>query len=262
MYLAFAQSALSSQFAYRWQVWTSIFGQLVQVFARIAIWMSLIAAGSTVAGVSLDDMVTYAVIAGTVLAAWDPSRMLYGVSAALRNGDIASQLLKPVPYPAYLFATELGNLAYRLIAVVVPVVVIAALAYGIKLPATPFHGVAFVGFWMLSFLLLFEISCLSALAAFWLMTAFSIDWLVWALLSLLSGNLIPLWFFPDWLAAAVKYLPFPYVGFYPAAVYLGKFSETETMVLFAVGLGWVALLGLGMWLLWRRATLRITVQGG
>ena len=262
MYLAFASSAFRTQFAYRAQIWAGIFGQLVQVFARVAIWMSLLAGGASVGGADRTDMVTYAVLAGTVLTAWDPSRMLYAITAELKSGDIATKLLRPVSYPAYLFATECGNLAYRAVAIVLPVVVVAALVYGLEPPANLFYGAAFPVFWVLSFLLLFGLSCLGGLAAFWLMTSFSIDWFLWSIIGLLSGSFVPLWFFPDWLAGAVKYLPFLWIGFYPAAVYLGKIGQAETLLLFAIGIGWVGLLALAIRMLWGRATLRITVQGG
>jgi ABC-2 type transport system permease protein len=262
MYLAFARSAFRTQLAYRAQIWAGIFGQLVQVFARIAIWTSLLATGASVGGVDRSDMVTYAVLGGTVLSAWDPSRMLYAISAELKNGDIASRLLRPVPYPAYLFATECGNLVYRAVAVGLPVLVIAAVVYGLKPPASLFYGAVFPAFWVLSFLLLFGLSCLGGLAAFWLMTAFSIDWFLWSIIGLLSGGFVPLWFFPDWLAAAVKYLPFAWIGFYPAAVYLGKIGEPETLLLLGIGIAWVAIFGLAIRVLWSKATTRITVQGG
>ena len=43
MYRAFLISAFQTQLAYRAQAWASIFGDLVEVFARIAIWMSIFA---------------------------------------------------------------------------------------------------------------------------------------------------------------------------------------------------------------------------
>jgi ABC-2 type transport system permease protein len=262
MYFAFAKSAFQTEFAYRGQVLAAIFGELVSVFARIAVWSAVMAGGATAAGVTLADMVTYAVLAGTVIGAWNPTALLNGVSRALKSGDVATQLLRPIPYPAYLFATEAGNLAYRTLTVIVPVTLVSLAVYGLKPPASLFHGLAFPLFWGLSFLSLFAFACLGGLVAFWLFTAFSIDWLLRALVLLLGGTFIPLWFFPGWLAGALKLLPFAWIGYYPAAVYLGKLGIAETLAMFALGVGWVALLAAGVALLWSRATMRITVQGG
>jgi len=63
VYLAFLSSAFQTRLAYRGQVWASVFGDLVQVFARIAIWMSLYTGFDSANGVSLREMITYAICA-------------------------------------------------------------------------------------------------------------------------------------------------------------------------------------------------------
>jgi viologen exporter family transport system permease protein len=262
MYAAFARSAFQTQFAYRGQVWAGFFGQLILVFAKVAIWTSVYAGLSVVDGITLADMVTYALIAGTVSAAWPYHDLLNAVGRSIRTGDVAIYLLKPLRYPLYLFATECGNLSFRLITVVVPTVAIVAGIYGMLPPASLFHGVMFAAFWLLSFLLLFLMACAAGLIAFWLMTAFSLDWMLGGILSILSGTFIPLWFFPPTIAAVVSYLPFAFVGYYPTAVYLGKLDIFATLGMFAIGIGWAAVLAGIVALLWARAARRLIVQGG
>lgn len=262
MYLAFAQSAFQTQLAYRGQVWASLFGSLVQVFAWVAIWISIYGGANAVDGVTLPQMVTYALIGGTVLSAWQWRRLLNIVGNSVTSGDVAVYLLKPLHYPMYLFATECGKLAYRLGVVGVPVVAVVALVYGIVPPASAFHGLMFVAFWALSFVIMFLLAALCGLIAFWLLTAFSLEWLLQGILSLLSGTAIPLWFFPGPVAAVVTFLPFAWVGYHPIAVYLGKTSVIETCVYLGFGLAWAVLLAAAVALLWRKAALRITVQGG
>ncbi|MGV8951871.1 MAG: hypothetical protein ACOH2M_12260, partial [Cypionkella sp.] len=91
MYSAFAFSAFQTQFAYRGQVWANLFGQLVVVFSRVAIWMSIYAAtgAGTASGVSLAEMVTYAVLGSTVLSVWDYTRLIEGVGKSLKTGDVS-----------------------------------------------------------------------------------------------------------------------------------------------------------------------------
>jgi ABC-2 type transport system permease protein len=262
MYTAFAQSAFQSQLAYRGQVWASLFGSLVHVFAWIAIWISVYGDARTVDDVTLPQMVTYALIGGTVLSAWQWRRLLNLVGNSVTSGDVAVYLLKPLHYPLYLFATECGNLAYRLVVVGAPVVLVVALVYGMAPPASLFHGLMFIPFWALSFVIMFLLAALCGLIAFWLLTAFSLEWLLQGLLSLLSGTAIPLWLFPGPVAAVVTLLPFAWIGYHPIAVYLGKTSVTQTWVYLGAGLAWAVLLTAAVALLWRKAALRIVVQGG
>lgn len=262
-YPAFTATAFQSRLAYRNQVWSGVFGELVFMFARIAIWMSVFGAvgTATVDGVSLPQMITYALLAGPVLY-WDYSRLLKDLGTAVKSGDIAVYLLKPLHYPGYLLANHVGNFLFELLTVTVPVAIIVALAVGLVPPASLFHGLAFLAFWALSFMMLFLLTAVLGLAAFWLMTTDSLDWFFNSIMTLLAGGLVPLWFFPAWLAAIAGHLPFAWVSFYPAAVYIGQLGVGETLLYFAIGLGWAAVLTLFLAWLWSSARRRLIVQGG
>ncbi|MEO5807973.1 ABC-2 family transporter protein [Devosia sp.] len=261
-YLAFAQSALQTQLAYRGQVWAAWFGRLIQVFAWIAIWMAVYKDAGSVNGVTLPEMITYAVIGSTLITAWDWRKLIYTLGNSVTSGDVAIYLLKPLRFPLYLFATECGNLTYRIAAIAVPVIIVATLTYGVLPPASLFHGLMFLAFFALSFVLMFLMAALCGLLAFWLMTAFSLEWTLQGILSLLSGSAIPLWFFPDAAQGLIKLLPSAWIGYHPIAVYLGKTTVSETWFYFTLGLGWAGLMAGGVALLWRAAATRITVQGG
>lgn len=263
-YSAFTVNALQARLAYRHTIWAGAFGQLVFIFARIAIWVSIYSAAtntSPFAGVTLPEMVTYSLLAGPLLF-WNYSRLLIDVGTAVRSGDVAVYLLKPLHYPAYLLASHFGNFVFDLAAVTLPVALAIALVFGVLPPASLFHGLAFLAFWPLSFMILFALAALLGLAAFWLMTAQSLDWFFNAVMTLLSGAMVPLWFFPGWLAALAGHLPFSWVSYYPAAVYLGKLGPGQTLLYLALGLVWLAVLLLALAWLWSQARHRLIVQGG
>ncbi|MGO7360512.1 ABC transporter permease, partial [Rhizobium ruizarguesonis] len=77
-------------------------------------------------------------------------------------------------YPLYLFANDCGSFGYRLMPQVIPTVTFTALFSGMLPPASLFDGLMFVAFWALSFPLLFLMSALFGLIAFWLMKSFSL----------------------------------------------------------------------------------------
>jgi len=262
MYLAVARSAIQTRFAYRGEVWTHLFFRLLQVFAKIAIWTAVYAGASSVNGVTLPQMVTYAIISSTLLDAWFYPNLIKAIDRSLKSGDVAVYLLKPLSYPLYLFAIECGNFANDLVIVMVPTIVIVVLFNGLLPPASLAHGLLFVGFWMESLLILFLIAALFGLAAFWLMTAFSLEWLLQGILAIFSGSFIPFWFFPEPLGSIARHLPFAWIGYYPTAVYLGRLPPDEAGLYLGLGGLWVLALIVGVWALWRRASLRLTVQGG
>ena len=261
-YLAFAQSAFQTQLAYRNEVWANMFGKLVQVFARVAIWLAVYAGASSIGDVTLTQMVTYALLGGVITGAIRYELIISGIGRALQTGDVAVWLLKPVSFPLYVIVSELGRALFRLIVLVVPTVAVVALVYGMLPPASVFDGVMFVAYLLLGYAITCLVSALFGLLAFWLLTSFSLEWLMQAILNLLSGSLIPFWFFPQPFGAIAEHLPFAWIVYYPAAVWLGRLEPGQALQYFGIGLGWAALLAIGVAALWRMASTRVVVQGG
>ena len=109
-YLAFAQSAFQTSLAYRNEVWANLFGKLMQVLARVAIWFAVYAGAASIGGVSLEEMITYALLGGAVTGAIRYEAIVGGIGNALKTGDVAVWLLKPVSFPLYIIVSELGGL--------------------------------------------------------------------------------------------------------------------------------------------------------
>lgn len=262
MYGAFAATAFQTRLAYRGQVWARALGEFVEVSAKVAIWSAVYGGIASVDGVTLADMITYAIIGASVTSAWHWDRFVRSLGEQVKSGDVAVFLLKPLRYPMMLFSSECGNLAFSLVSVVLPIALLAALLYGFAPPASFGHLALFILFWALGFLILFLLATLTGLLGFWMMTTFSLEWTLLALLTILSGRMIPLWFFPPEVAAVLNVLPFAWIGFHPTAVYLGQTDIGHAFVLLGLGAGWVAALGLAVALLWSRTTRRLVVQGG
>jgi ABC-2 type transport system permease protein len=261
-YLAFAQSAFQTQLAYRNEVWANMFGKLVQVFARVAIWLAVYAGATSIGDVTLTQMVTYALLGGVITGAIRYELIISGIGHALKTGDVAVWLLKPVSFPLYVIVSELGRALFRLVVLVMPTVAVVALVYGMLPPASVFDGVMFVAYLLLGYAITCLLSALFGLVAFWLLTSFSLEWLMQAILNLLSGSLIPFWFFPQPFGAIAEHLPFAWIVYYPAAVWLGRLDQTQCLIYFGIGVGWAVLLAIGVAWLWRLASTRIVVQGG
>lgn len=262
MYLAFALSAFQTQLSYRFQVWSYLFFALMIVVAKVAIWTSVYGGASVVNGVTLKEMITYAILSTSILGAWEYAPLIRGIDRALKSGEIAIYLLKPVSYPLYLLSSQVGELAYGVVVAMIPATIIAILIYGMLPPASPMHGLLFVAYWALSFFIIFLMAALLGIAAFWLMTAFSLEWTLQGILWIFSGMWVPFWFFPESLADIARHLPFAWIGYYPTAVYLGKLTLGECWLYLGIGCGWAAALAVAVMLLWRRARTRLVVQGG
>lgn len=263
MYAAFFRSAFQTRLTYRGQVMALVLYGLITVLSKIAIWISIYSQLETgvANGVLRDEMVTYAVLAGMVLN-WDYTRFLQTLGHQIKSGDVATFLLKPVYYPLILLAAECGNFAFGLLCVQLPITIVAGLMYGLTAPASALAGVMAVVFWGLGFVILFLLSSIAAVLAFWLLTVFSLEWVLMALMTIFAGGAIPLWFFPQAAADVIQLLPFSFVAYHPMAVYLGKVDGGELVVRLLFGAGWAVILAMTLMLIWSRTQRRIVVHGG
>lgn len=262
MYLAFASSMFQTLFAYRSQVWGELLARMVWIMAVIGIWQSIFADKGQIAGVNLAEMITYSMLAGVVLNAWRWRQFSRTFDEHMKSGDIAIFLLKPLNYPLMMLANECGRLAYILVTNVLPVGLFVIVFYGLLPPPSPWHGLLFMAFFLLSFLIMFLLATVIGLFAFYLHRGESLEFLMQGLVMLFSGSLVPLWFFPDAVQPFVHMLPFAWVGFHPAAVYLGKVGIGEALWLLGLGIGWVVVLTSLAGAVWRMINRRLVVNGG
>jgi len=259
-YFHFFAKSFKSNLAYRAQVWLSILASLLAIVSQVAIWRALLASGP-VNGIALPDMITYVILNSAIYVVL-MYEMFEEVDDRLRTGDIAVDLIKPMRYPLYLLADQLGNTAYRLAFYVAPTVFVAALLFGLTAPASPLHAAAFVMAMIIATILSFAFGYLIALLAFHFLTTLHFSWTFLGLVIMFSGSFLPLWFFPAGWADVARALPFQFLGFVPAAIYMGKMPVTEIAPTLAVGLMWIVLLMCAAALMWAVSMRRLVVQGG
>lgn len=259
-YLTYFRKSFKKNAAYRTMVWLQIAASLIQVGIQVAVWRALIGNGS-VDGIDLEQMITY-VILNTVMYAFTLTALFNDVDARLRSGDIAIDILRPAHYPLLLLADNLGRSAYRLLFMMVPIVTVSALLFGFSPPTSFADGAGFIVAVFFAIVISYSIGYLIALLSFWFLTTFHFSWAIGGLTTLFSGSFLPLWFFPEPWASIAKLLPFQFLGFVPAAAWMGQLTGADLARTFFVGLGWSVVLVMCMRFLWNRATSQLVVQGG
>lgn len=83
-----------------------------------------------------------------------------------------------------------------------------------------------------------------------------------AVLSFLTGQLIPLTFFPETVQKVFNFMPFSSMTYAPVMIYLGKFQGSELAFVLLRQVIWVILLYVTGSLIWKRVTKRLIVLGG
>jgi ABC-2 type transport system permease protein len=104
-------------------------------------------------------------------------------------------------------------------------------------------------------------SCVD-LACFWFTTNESTVRIYFFVQALMSGALLPLWFFPSWFNTISSWLPFELLYNNPLSVYVGRISTASTPRDLVVATCWAVILGGITRLLWQAAGRRVSMQGG
>ena len=271
-YWEFAACAFRRGLAYRANVALRVVGGLATVVIQVALWRALLGQqeGAPSAplptepggrAVGLAEMVTYAILS-TCVGMVQLTSVLRAVNERLQTGNIGVDLAKPLSYPLFLASDALGAAAFNVLFTVVPTLAVAAVAFGLAAPASPGALLAFLAAVGLAMAISFALGYLMALGAFWFLTTLHFQWTLMGFTKLLSGAVVPLWFFPPWLASAADGLPFRFLNFVPVAVYLGRVPEGALAGTLLVGLAWAAGLLVVAHLVWSLAVRRLVLQGG
>jgi len=258
-YVEFARKAFAREATYRVEVFTNIGSLVLRVYVLRQLWVALYGQNAAPAGIPLHAMLTYATVAllMSLVLEIDGTR---AIREKVREGTIATDMLKPIVVPFYFFSDGIGQTIFGAL-LIVPALVLALLLVHVDVP-----GPAALAAFALSFLAGYAVNfCLNFLmnvVAFWTLETFAIQLMIRWASDLLGGQLLPLAFFPGVLGAIVQRLPFASIYSTPLEIYIGTLPPSAWATAIAVQLGWFAVFAIFGAIVWRAAQRRVVAQGG
>ena len=256
-----AKRSYLRQATYRAATAAGVFTNTVFGFILAYVMLAVYRERPQVGGFDAIDAITYTfVIQGMLMVVG-----LFGsthMADRVRTGDIVADLYRPVDFQAYWLADTYGRSMFYAVFRGIPPFAIGALAFDLRLPSGLAGWVAFAGAVVLAVAVAFGWAFLLQLTAFWLLDVRGPNQLGWLVGGFLGGVFVPLVFFPGWLSAVARCLPFRTMAQLPGEVFLGKHEGADLLGVYAIQAAWaVALLAVGRSLL-ARATRKVVVQGG
>jgi ABC-2 type transport system permease protein len=186
----------------------------------------------------------------------------WSITMEVRDGTIAGRLLKPM-HPFFHYAFEnLGAWPVRLV-MTSPILITAALCIGSEQVSHDWRQwavfpLALFGGWLLSFMGLLCIGCLSL---FW-QSALSVADVWFGIYVVFSGYIIPIDLFPPWASTIVEKLPWAHILSTPVRAALGLDTLQQTLTHLAIQWGYIAVFALIAHILWRKGIERYEAFGG
>ncbi|MGH8855268.1 MAG: ABC transporter permease [Telluria sp.] len=262
-YYLFTLHGLQAQLSYRGGFALGIVAGAVGLLAQICLWRAVYGrdAGAVLAGFSLAEMSTYVLVANLLYQMLD-NRADHEIAADVMRGDIVIAFVRPLNYPVAKFFACLPASIGNLLFVGLPLCVAGALLFGLQLPG-PGDAVLFCLSAALSLAVGFLINAMVGALAFATTNIWGIQVMKTAVVSILSGHLIPLSFFGPTLQRIGELLPFRAMVDAPLRLFLGKYEGAlDAAAILGMQLFWVLALGLACAALWRALAGRLEVLGG
>jgi ABC-2 type transport system permease protein len=258
-YVEFAKKAFSREATYRLEVFTNLGGLVVRVYLLRMLWTALYAQNAAPAGVPLHAILTYSAVAllMSLVLEVDGTRM---IRDKIREGTIATDLMKPISLPLYFFSDGFGQTLFHAL-LIVPALLLALLLVHIDVPE-PAVLATFALSFALGYCVNFLLNFLMNSIAFWTLETFAIQMMVRWISDLLSGQIVPLIFFPGVWQQVMLGLPFAAIYSTPLLIYVGTIEPQHYAAVLLLQFVWLVVFAGAAVVMWHAAQRRVVVQGG
>jgi ABC-2 type transport system permease protein len=227
--------------------------RFLPMLTTILLWLAIFdgSGKDKLGGFSKNNMIAYLLLVHISRMFSSMPGLASGIARSIRDGSLKKYLLQPIDMIAYLVAYRSAHkVAY---------IATAALPYGILfLVCSHFFDLSHLNWFivssyivslLLAFLIGFFFEACIGMVGFWILEVTSLLYVVNTLNFFVSGQMFPLDLLPEFWAGLLKVLPFKYLAYFPAAVFLGHIKEEELLNGILVEAAWaLALFLLTKWI--------------
>jgi ABC-2 type transport system permease protein len=231
-YVKIFRASLVERMAYRGDF---LFGTLLRflpLITTVLLWQAIYAGSgeSRLAGFSYREMIAYLLLTNISRMFSSMPGLAGGIARDIREGTIKRYLVQPVDMIGYLLCYRVAHKVAYIATSFIPY----ALLFFLCAKLGFFDGwpdaatlAAFAVSLVLSFLVGFFFEVSVGMVGFWFLEVTSLLYIVMTLNFFISGHMLPLDLLPQPWSGILKLLPFQYMAYFPAVVFLKKVQGWE-----------------------------------
>jgi ABC-2 type transport system permease protein len=258
LYWTLSKLSFQERMEYRWNV--LIYSALALLPALTGLFLWSVIFNSQHNPEATRQITTYYVVAAFV--GWRIAHFHWEIMFEIREGRMATFLLRPLSYPAKAFWYEVGGRTWSTL-ITLPVFVVAALLLGdnFKTPENGWSWLLAILAFMIAFVMNFFITASLGLVTVWQNQPEAFFAMYNSASSALGGVMVPLYLMPAGIGDWLQWLPFAYIYTLPVRIFQGLPAD-KILQGFAVQLVWLALAALFFRWFWRKAVRHYEVFEG
>jgi ABC-2 type transport system permease protein len=186
-----------------------------------------------------------------------------GIARDIRQGNIKRYLVQPLDMIGYLVAYRAAHKTAYIMTAAIPYtgLFIVCSSFFDGFPDAGTMALYLVSL-LLGFLMGFYFETSIGMIGFWFLEVTSFLYVINTLNFFISGHMFPIDLLPPFWATLFKLMPFQYLAYFPAAVFLGKIRGPELVQGIVIELFWVIVLIGFTRVLYRRGLRQYSAYGG
>ncbi len=266
------RTALEERLVYRGDFALGTLMRFLPIITQIFLWYAVFDSigepegenAAMIGGFGFREMVAYYLLTMIARAFSSMPGLASGIAQQIRDGEIKRYLIQPIDLLGFLLLTRIAHkLAYYAVAIA-PFALVFFLCRSYFVDGWPSLFVigAFVASLIMGFLIGFFFEALIGMIGFWFLEVSSLLFVFMLFSFFLSGHMFPLTLLPDGIEAVVNVLPFKYLAYFPAAVFLGKIPEEQLPRELAIEAVWLLALIIACRVAFARGVKRYSGFGG
>lgn len=260
-YLTVTRASYMVGLVYRFGFLFTIVGNIVYLGVAYYLWRSIYQHADTLRGLTFNETFLYVGVGSAVFILLKTYADWY-IHYEIREGAIATYLTKPIDFQIYNLFANFGALLMNLTAISIPTALILTFVFKVKVDFGPGLFLFPVSL-LLAFLVSFSIDYVIGLMGFYTESVWGLSTTKEILVTVFSGALIPLQFFPQALQDVLFWLPFQAIYHTPLMMITRPDQSLEVFLpMMAVQLAWAIILFIAARLFYTQAIKVLRIAGG
>jgi ABC-2 type transport system permease protein len=253
-YLKILRISLVERLAYRADFFLTTFFRFLPLITTFLLWEAIYAGSGKekIADFTRDKMIAYLLLVQISRMFSSMPGLSAGIARDIRDGNLKKYLLQPIDMLWYLLSYRGAHKIAYIATTALPYALLFFLFRDVfdELPG-PWTLLAYIVSLLLAFLIGFFFEACIGIAGFWFLEVTSLMYIINIFTYFVSGQMFPLELLGQYpgVTEMLQLLPFQYLAYFPAMVFLEKKQDAELIVGLLIELGWaVGLILLSRWM--------------
>lgn len=259
-FFEFIKISYKKNYVYKINAYLGIINILVQICISCQIWKALFDGSLSVDGISYNAVQTNFIISLGIscILTFDD----FFIQERIKDGSIGCEFIKPIDLRIRILAENMGEIIFKILFNYFPALLIVLCFIQIEKP----HNLHCTLFFLISIILgvgiLWLISLLVQLSAFWIINVWSVSTIKNVIINLFAGAVVPIWFMPENIKSIIISTPLASIYYVPMQIYLDRVSLEEIRELILNQCVWIVILIMLTDIVWTCGKRKVVMQGG